>query len=264
MIAITFALPAESSGILRRLNSKRVAVSKAGRIFSGQLAKCEVVIFHTGVGKKASGNIEVFLESFRPQLLISSGFAGSLTDELQVGDLIVAENFSDPTVVSKLMEDGAPATSENLPVRLEQPVGSGSVELAPSPAHEAVLKAVRLLTVPSMIDSTEERGRIAKQHNADAIDMETDMIAQFCSTRGIPLLSLRVISDSPTEPFPAPPRVLFDITRQKTNFRQLVPYIIAHPVAIGRLVTFARQVSRARAVLTNAIADAVAKLGRVR
>lgn len=227
MIAITFALPAESSGILRRLNSKRVAVSKAGRVFSGQLANCEIVIFHTGVGGKAcQHNIEVFLESFRPELLISSGFAGSITDKLRAGDLIVAENFSDQAVVSKLQ--------------------SGER-----------FRRVRLLTTSSMVASVEDREHIAKEHNADAVDMETEIISQSCLKRGIPLLSLRVISDSAAAPFPAPPQVMFDLARQRTIYSKLIPYVMMHPSALVTFTRFARHIGRVRETLTNAIVDVV-------
>ena len=73
-----------------------------------------------------------------------------------------------------------------------------------------------MLTVPALIDSSEERERIARESGASAVDMETEFIARACAAHGIPLLSLRVITDTPTEPFLAPPSVLFDIEQQRT------------------------------------------------
>ena len=84
------------------------------------------------------------------------------------------------------------------------------------PIHEA-----DLLTVRALIDSSDERNEIARTSGAAAVDMETEFIARACAEHGIPLLSLRVITDTPREPFPAPPNVLFDIEQQRTRFLTL-------------------------------------------
>jgi hypothetical protein len=95
--------------------------------------------------------------------------------------------------------------------------------------------------------------------DAAAVDMETQFIADICASHGIPLLSLRVISDSPKAPFPAPPELLFDIERQRTNYRSLLLHIAKHPRVIGRLQTFGRQITDARRVLAEALCCLIAE-----
>jgi nucleoside phosphorylase len=231
MIAITFALPAESLGILRKLKSKRVADMENARIFHGKISGCEVAIFHTGIGReRCRHNIEKFLHAVEPKILISSGFAGSLTQDLEVGDLMVAKNFSDTDLMARTLESGL------------------------------TLHNATLLTVASMVDSIEDRKRLARENSADAIDMETDVIAKSCAAHGVRMLSLRVISDSTEAPFPAPPRVLFDIGRQKTEFGKLLFYIVRNPAAIGRLIRFAGQIAKARNALTTTIPQVLERL----
>jgi hypothetical protein len=104
-----------------------------------------------------------------------------------------------------------------------------------------------------MIESAEERNKIAQTTGAAAADMETEFIARACAERGIPLLSLRVISDTPRKPFPAPAKVLFDIDRQRTSVENLALYLLQHPSAIPRLIAFARRIAQAREILANAI-----------
>lgn len=227
MIAISFALPAESSGLVGKLESKHPSQANNLGILFGQIAGREIALFHTGVGRKrCHTNIELFLEAVKPKLLISSGFAGSLIEALDVGEIIIAQNFSNIDLVSLL-----------------------------SRARE-----VTLHTVDRMMDSVEERRLIAKQYGADAIDMETEVIARSCAARGIPMVSMRVISDSLTARFPARPDVLFDLDSQKTKFSRLIPYLLTHPFAICRLTAFARQIRRARTVLTDTLVDTVARL----
>jgi len=91
-----------------------------------------------------------------------------------------------------------------------------------------------------MIDSSEERNRIAQTTGAVAVDMETEFIARSCAEHGVPLVSLRVISDTPRHPLPAPPNVLFDLDEQRTNFGRLAFYVAKNPTAIWRLISFAR------------------------
>jgi hypothetical protein len=94
---------------------------------------------------------------------------------------------------------------------------------------------------------------MARDSGASAVDMETEFIARACAAQGIPLLALRVITDTPTQPFPAPASVLFDIQRQRTQIAVLARFFLAHPRRMPGLVQFARRISRARKTLSNAL-----------
>ena len=193
----------------------------------------EVAIVHTGVGaKNCSQQLEILLHKARPRLVISSGFAGAVSDHLRRGDLIFGENFSDPRLVA--------SASRILSQR--QP------------------RSVKLFTSTSIIDSITERNEIARAANAAAVDMETGAIVAVCSAHAVPLLSLRAISDTPDEPFPGPPSVLFDIETQRTNFGRLLAYLLRDPAAIRQLYRFSRQIADIRATLTDAIVDLVREL----
>jgi adenosylhomocysteine nucleosidase len=228
-IAITFALPSESSGLVRRLQ----AVERHDNLLSGKIDNRAVTILHTGVGAKAcDARLEILLHKARPSLVISSGFAGAVSEQLRVGDLILSENFSDP---------GLLANAKRI-------------------LHDRQPRVVKLFTSTSIIDSVAERNEIARAADAAAVDMETGAIADVCKVHGVPLLSLRVISDTVSQPFPAPPSVLFDIEGQQTNFARLFAYLLREPGSIWRLFRFARQIASARARLTDAIVAVVREL----
>ena len=163
--------------------------------------------------------------------MISAGFAGALNDQLKVGDLLLAKNFSTIELNNRR------SSFSNLPI------------------HE-----VELLTVSALIDSSEKRLEIAQASGAAAVDMETEFIAGACADHGIPLLSLRVISDTLDEPFPAPTKVLFDIEQQRTNQLKLAAFFLAHPNRIPRLIQFARGIANARKVLANTLVAIVREL----
>ncbi len=229
MIGITFALPSESSGLIRRLR----AVQRHDNLVSGKIDNRDVTILHTGVGAKAcSERLEVLLHKTRPSLVISSGFAGAVSEPLRVGDLILARNFSDP----KLFADAERILRDYKPRR------------------------VKLFTSTSIIDSVVQRNEIARKAGAAAVDMETGAIAGVCQVHGVPLLSLRVISDSASQPLPAPPSVLFDIERQRTNFGGLLAYLLREPASIARLIRFSRRIAHIREILTDAVVALIRQL----
>ena len=232
MIAVTFALAAESSGFRRHLHNKTRSDRNGITTIAGHIDNCTVEVFHTGVGEEVCRQRTArFLEGRKLDCLISAGFAGALNDQLRIGDLLLAKNFSTADVSGRLH------SLANLPIRI-----------------------ANLLTVPSMIESGEERNRLAQTTGATAVDMETEFIGRACAEHGVPLLSLRVISDTPCQPLPAPPSMLFDLDEQQTNFGRLVFYVAKHPPAIWRLISFARQIGRARKRLSHAIIALVREL----
>src|SRR4051812_3942464 len=150
MIAITFALAAESASIVAGLRDKRTARAGAANIIYGKLCGYDVAIFHTGVGRAATERqLDRGLGVINPSFLISSGFAGGVSETLRVGDVIIAKNFSEPAFLQRL--DG--------------------------------VRTATLFTVQSVVDGSSERMEIARANGADAVDMETEAIAQACAAR---------------------------------------------------------------------------------
>lgn len=222
MIAVTFALPNESRDFRRLLRDSQVRIA----------------LLHTGVGQKVCRErIEPFLDRQRYDFLISSGFAGGVDPSLGVGDLLLAENFSDPNLLGRAQ---ALLTS----------VGRDSVEPG---ATSFPIRAARLATVERIVESAAERAALAQKETAVAVDMETRWIAQACARRNIPLLSLRVISDTGAAPFPAPPGVLFDLVRQETDYLKLTGYLARNPSSVVRLIRFGRQIRAASENLAHAL-----------
>jgi adenosylhomocysteine nucleosidase len=239
MTAVTFALPAESQEFLRSLCGKSRAERNGIRTIRGKIDDHAVEVLHTGVGEKicrqrmakflsATGRIHRGEQDQHFDCLISAGFAGALNDRLQLGGLLVAKNFST--------------------VELDENRSS----LSSLPIHIA-----DLLTVPALINSREERNKLALTSGAVAVDMETEFIARACAAQGIPLLSLRVISDTPRELFPAPANILFDIEQQRTRMVKLAIYFLAHPNHVPRLVQFARRITQVRKTLATALMQVV-------
>jgi nucleoside phosphorylase len=236
MIAVTFAMPAESSEFLRRLRDRASAERNGVRIVRGKMDDRMIEVLHTGVGERVCRQrLGKFLENQQFDLLISTGFAGALNDELQVGDLLLAKNFSTVDLNERR------SFFSNFPIH-----------------------AANLLTVAGLIDSSEERDKFARTSGAAAVDMETEFIARASAEHGVPLLSLRVITDTSREPFPAPMKVLFDMERQRTDLLKFGTFFLKHPNRVPRLIQFARRIAHARKILASALVSVVRSCSRGR
>ena len=226
MIAITFALPAESADFVRLLEKPSLNSREGVENIRGRLHGKLVAVIHTGVGKMiCRQRMEVMFRREKFEWLISAGFAGALEQELRVGHLLIAENYSSPKLLA---------------------------------AHQLELTADKiflgkLATVPRMIESMAQRETLNKRTGAAAVDMETETIAEICQAHDVPMLSVRAISDTSDEPFPAPAHVLFDLAKQKTDFVRLGSYLLTHPTAFGRLNAFRQRIGIARKALTDAL-----------
>ncbi len=229
MIGITFALPAESSDLVRQLRQ----VETVDGLLFGQIGDRDVAVVHTGVGSEnCNQRLEILLHKARPQFVIASGFAGAINQQLQIGDLILAENFSDPSLLG----------------------------LAREILRDRKATPIKLFTSSSIIDSISQRNEIARGSGAAAVDMETGAILAICKAHGMPLLSLRAITDTLNDPFPAPSDILFDIERQRTRYSRLLSYILRHPGSIGPLLRFGQRIAQVRAALTGALVALIREL----
>lgn len=222
MIAVTFALPAESRDFIRRIAGR----PNAAVVTAGSIGNKAVEVLHTGVGCAiAERRLRKYLEQSTPDFVIAAGFAGATMRGCSIGDVILASNRSDSALLAAAEKD-----------------------LTPFKPRKG-----NLFTAPQMVDSPIDRAELWSREQAIAIDMETAAIETICRERGLRLLSLRVLSDTPEEPFPLPAHVLFDVQRQRTMARRLVRYVVSRPSSMIRLIRFSRQIKCARKSLTIAL-----------
>ena len=229
MIVVTFALPTESSAFIRSLKNVR----RDGAVVRGNVEHrtSDICVVYTGVGAaKCEERLGNFLRAETPELLIASGFCGGTSDKLHPGDLMIADNASESTLLAK-----ARVTLPNA-------------------------RRGKIHSADRIIDPAADRYAIGREHGAVAVDMETETVARLCAAKSIPMLALRVVSDSPGAPFPAPPNVLFDIEKQRTDFSRLLGYIARNPASAVSLAQFSNQIAHTKTKLADALTAVIAVL----
>ncbi len=194
----------------------------------GHYGEKGLAVVHTGVGDTPEGRLRLKTMLATAKGLawvISTGYAGGLSPGLRVGDLVLARNFSDPGLLN----------AARLLLENERPhVGT-------------------LVTRDTALETSAEKAALHAATGALAVDMETAWIADVCTGAGVPLLSLRVISDAAAQSFPVPGRILFDAARQRPRYVALPLWLLAHPAHIAPFAAFVRGLPPARARLTRAL-----------
>jgi adenosylhomocysteine nucleosidase len=166
-IAMVAALEREIWPLVRRWRvSDREYSGRHFRFFESE--HCVAVC--GGVGPEAARRAtEAIVSLYRTSLVQSVGFAGALNNTLQVGDVLEIRHVIDA-------RDGSKTDT-----------GSGSGALVSF----------------SSVAGQEQKAKLAKAYQAQAVDMEAASVAKGAEARGLRFAAIKVISDEAG--FPMPP-----------------------------------------------------------
>lgn len=234
MTVVTCALPDESRLLLRRMERRKVM---PGGVVLGAIGGREVAVFHTGMGgarvRERFPELCQFLEEHPGSLLLNIGYAGGLNPALPKGQLLLSGNHSSPDLL--------PVAQRILRGRVCMGALATTAEALETPAAKAAFSA-------------------GPGAGADAVDMETAAVAAFCEAMGLPMLSLRAISDTATEELAVPFSVCFDAARERPRLGALFAYLARHPSRVKGFLRFVREMGTVRAGLTEATLELVREL----
>jgi len=245
-IGLIAAMPQESNALLRHIKGwKRISAgSFVGK--SLELSGQTILLVTSGMGvQRASTAARNLIEKQAVQMLISFGIAGAVEAALQIGDVITADAVC----------------------RLNQGTPEPPTPLAPWPkaAQEAAVQALsrrgaRLLVGTAVTTGgSQVKEHLLEKMTHPILEMETAGIAQVAAEEGIPLLSLRAISDGPCAPIP------FDLGKimdENANLQagRILSAVIHHPRVIFQ---FSRLIRNARIAADNVAIALMAALSQM-
>jgi adenosylhomocysteine nucleosidase len=185
----------------------------------------------TGVGKeKALAAVASLCDGGNPpSLVLSIGFSGALSDDLSVGDLVLARRL--------LSTDGSPPLTIDL--RLFQ--------LAEAAIHENALPYVRrdTLTAGKLVRTRSEREKLHREFNAQAVSLEDYWICRAASQAGVPFVSVRAISDTTSKELPPYVEEIM-LQREARRGMRVILNSLARPHRLPTLMSLARAAKKAQ------------------
>jgi len=195
-IAIMGAMPEEVAPIVAKLDKLRETVYAANTYYEGSYKGQEVVVAYSKIGKVfAALTATILIEKFGCDKLLFSGVAGAISDELQIGDLIIAEGLCqhdlDITAFGHpfgYVPEGEVCIPTDLSLR------TVAKEVAANKG--LTLKEGIIATGDQFVADEARKNWIGDTFKADALEMEGASVAVVCSSLDVPFFILRAISDS--------------------------------------------------------------------
>ena len=198
-IAISAAMDEEVESIKKIMDDSSIKEIYDLQFITGKINEKEVVLAKCGVGKvNAARTTQILIDNFDIEYVINVGTAGSLNDNIEIGDLVIAEKlvqhdfditgfghekgyisgsgkyfYSDKSLIQK-----AKLTIEEMNEKFNQHVGI-------------------IATGDVFVQDINVKNIIKEEFNAECVEMEGAAIAQVCTLDKVPFIVIRAISDKP-------------------------------------------------------------------
>lgn len=196
MVGIIGAMEIEVLEI-KALAENKVSVEIAGiEYVTGTIAGREVVIARCNPGKvNAAACAQIMISKYNPEIVINIGVAGSLSKELDIGEIAVANNTVHHDMDTSALGEPLGFISGIDAVEIE--CDKNVVKMLCEAAENAGLKYSRgtIATGDQFICADEKKAEIKKNFGAVACEMEGASVGQVCVMNKTPYGVLRAISD---------------------------------------------------------------------
>jgi nucleoside phosphorylase len=241
LIIIFYAFGREVGTLKRRFETRR-ALREAGLSgICGTLAGAEVTAIATGMGNRRARECarRAFDKFPHPELAISTGVAGALSQGLMPGDLVIADRLiaaasADPDRPEQIVPDARHTRS------VQQALRTAGLSFSTG----ALLTSRRALTTAA------EKRDAKSRTGAIAVDMESAIVADQARSRNIPFACVRAILDTADEEL-----LGAELADEDGRVQPLkaAGFVIRHPGAILKLPRIARNLGIAAKSLADAL-----------
>jgi adenosylhomocysteine nucleosidase len=182
----------------------------------------------TGIGRQnAERSVREFLLDGSPRRVFSCGFAGGLNADLKLGDVGFEIENPQSEIENKLAAAGA--------------------------------KPVKFFCADRIAGTVVEKRKLRAETGADAVEMESAAIQAVCRERGVPCVTVRVISDTADENLPLDFNALAKPDKS-VDLGKLFLAIIKSPGKIGALLELHRKTKFAAEQLAAVLEKLVNKV----
>lgn len=202
MIGIIGAMDVEIENIRAELTNAGSRELCGLSFYTGKMHGKNVAVVKCGVGKvNAARCTQLMIDGFSPEVIINTGIAGAIADDLGVGDVIISD---------KLVQYDVDGTGLGYPkgylfngVSPDKPTffyadEKAKTVLLSSAKKIAAGRKVRCGTIATadiFVSSFELKDSIRDEFSADVAEMEGAAIAHTAQYAGVPFAVLRTASD---------------------------------------------------------------------
>jgi 5'-methylthioadenosine/S-adenosylhomocysteine nucleosidase len=228
-LAVVAALDDEIRPLLSKMTVDARIHVRPGRITKGQYRNNALLLVRSGIGRRAMRNVIThLLASFKPDLIIHTGYCGGADPVLTVGDLVIAESVVDAASGKIYPGDASLLARAHGILKAKNIRG----------------RAGKLVTIDRVATSPHDKAFLATQHAAIGIDMESSELADALAQTDIPCIVVRAVLDPLDFHFPN----ISDVVEEdgSTDAMALIEHLVRKPGEIARLPKIQYLASQAR------------------
>lgn len=190
------AMPEEVEPIVAKLDNLKETVYAANTYYEGSYNGQEVVVAYSKIGKVfATLTATILIEKFGCDTLLFSGVAGAISDDLKIGDLIIANGLCQHDLdITAFGHPFGYVPEGDVCIPTDEKLRVVAREVAE--AKGMTLKEGIIATGDQFVHNSERKEWIGTTFEAAALEMEGASVAVVCTALNVPFFILRAISDS--------------------------------------------------------------------
>lgn len=194
-IGLMGAMEDEIAPLYEAMTDKSEETVGGVTFYKGMLENKRAVLCCAGIGKaQAAAATQLLCTHFGVDAVVFSGIAGNMTDQLDVGDVVIGRTL--------MYHDGEPRMFAETPPHLQQFAADERLVAAASEACSAAgvrCLAGRIATGDQFVGDSATKRAIAEKCSPDCVEMEGAAVAHIAAKNGVPFVVLRAMSDSADE-----------------------------------------------------------------
>lgn len=190
----------EEIQILKEKMEIEQEVSFAGMIFyKGRLTSRNIIVVRSGIGKvNAAVCTQVLISNFKVDVIINTGVAGAIYDELEVGDIVISkdviEHDFDVTAFGEYKLGQIPRMKESI-FKADDKFVEIAVKASKKESKKYKTVTGRIVSGDVFIASPEKKDFLWKEFEAFCGEMESAAIGHVCYLNKVPFVIIRAMSD---------------------------------------------------------------------
>lgn len=210
MLGFIGAMEEEVEQLVSSMEVEKTVCKSGFTFYQGVLAGKKIVVVRAGIGKvNAAICTQMMIDCFSVDGVINTGIAGSLNEEINIGDIVLSKD---------VLQHDVDATNFGYPLGqiprmdvLSFPADEKLLRVAKQACEEELPKlgvfVGRIVSGDQFISSRAAKDNIIKNFGGFATEMEGAAIGQAAYVNQVPFLVVRAISDkaddSATVDYPA-------------------------------------------------------------
>lgn len=194
-IAIIGAMNEEITPLLENIKDYKTINYAGNNFYIANFSSHEIVIAYSKIGKVNSAiTASIMIEKFSCEVVLFTGVAGSLSDDLHIGDMIYATSVAQHDLdITAFGHPHGFVPGINVFEKTDEKLNNIAIKVANK--LNINLKHGIVVSGDQFICDQDKKQWIKNTFNADAVEMEGASVSQVCAAFKIPFFMLRAISD---------------------------------------------------------------------